>query len=201
MNEMIVGTANQLVESGNAGDKLQLVVSQHPSLFFDASVAAGTVTAPDPQFVNAYVRAAQAWMDEVWQFQMETRRTQFRWSETVLQLTNSVGLIQEKLDGLTVAMQRLAEQRSFVVPLTTLAPEPMQLRLNIPATVEGGGEDFTATFTEANVSASGETAADALANLKASLVSTFEFLESLPESERGPLPARQWEVLRSALIR
>jgi predicted RNase H-like HicB family nuclease len=112
-----------------------------------------------------------------------------------------VELIQEKLDGLTVALDRLAEQRTYVVPLTTLAPQPIQLLLNIPATIEGGGEDFTATYTEANVSASGDTPSDALANLKESLVSTFEFLESLPESERGPLPARQWEVLRSALTR
>jgi hypothetical protein len=201
MNEMIVGTANQLIESGNSGDGLQLAVSQRPSLFFDNSPSAGTIGAADQKFMTAYVHAAQMWMNEVWQFQMEAQRTQFRWTETVIRLTNSVGLIQEKLDGLTATLDRLAEQRTFVVPLTTLAPEPMQLRLNIPATIEGDGEDFTATFTEANVSASGETAADALANLKASLVSTFEFLESLPASERGPLPERQWEVLRNALTR
>jgi predicted RNase H-like HicB family nuclease len=75
------------------------------------------------------------------------------------------------------------------------------MRLNIPATIEGDGEDFTATFTEANVSASGETEADALANLKESLVTTYEFLESLPANELGPLPARQWEVLRNVITR
>ena len=201
MNETIVGTANQLIDSGSAGEKLQLVVSQQPRLFFEPNITPGTVAAPDQGFMTAYVRAAQNWMEEVWQFQMEAHRTQFRWSEAIVQLTNSVGLIQEKLNGLTVALDRLAEQRTFVVPLTTLAPEPMQLRLNIPATIEGDGEDFTATFTEANVSASGETEADAIANLKESIVATYKILEAIPVSEMPPIPARQWSVLKSAITR
>jgi predicted RNase H-like HicB family nuclease len=198
MRESFVGNANQLTDTGNVGGKL--VVSQQPRLYLDAC-AMPSVADPDPQFITGYVRATQTWMDNVWQLQEENRRNQFRWFESILQLNDNVVSIQEKLEGLAEAMDRLASQRTFVVPLTTLAPEPMQMRLNIPATIEGDGEDFTATFTEANVSASGETEADALANLKASLVSTYEFLESLPANERGPLPARQWEVLRSVLTR
>jgi predicted RNase H-like HicB family nuclease len=120
---------------------------------------------------------------------------------TVLSLTDSIRSLEKEMEELRTEVRHLCRLRTFVVPLATLAPEPMQMRLNIPATVEGDGEDFTATFTEANVSASGETAADALANLKSSLVSTYEFLESLPETELGPLPARQWEVLRNVLTR
>jgi predicted RNase H-like HicB family nuclease len=198
MTEIFVRSANQAIDTGNARNKL--AISQMPRCYFDASVAPN-VPDPDPQFITGYIQAEQTWMDNVWRLQEESRRNQFRWTETILELTDNVISIQGKLDGLAEAMARLASQRTFVVPLTSLAPEPLQMLLNIPATIEGDGEDFTATFSEANVSASGETEADAIANLKESLVSTFEFLESLPENERGPLPTRQWEVLRNVLTR
>lgn len=124
-----------------------------------------------------------------------------QWNLTVLSLTDNIRSLEKEMEELRAEVRHLCKLRTFVVPLATLAPEPMQMRFNIPATIEGDGEDFTATFTEANVSASGETPADALANLKSSLISTYEFLESLSETERGPLPARQWEILRNVLTR
>jgi hypothetical protein len=122
----------------------------------------------------------------------------FRCVET---MASTVETITSRMDMLMAEIEEIRNAKTFVVPLTTLAHEPLQMKLNIPATVEGNGEEFTATFSEANVSASGETEADAIANLKGSLVATYEFLESLPENERGPLPARQWEVLRNVLTR
>ncbi|MBZ5664851.1 MAG: hypothetical protein LAO30_09635 [Acidobacteriia bacterium] len=71
----------------------------------------------------------------------------------------------------------------------------------IPVTIEGDGEDFTATFVEANVSASGETEADAIANFKDSLLSSYEILEEMPSNELGPLPTRQWAILRDVVKR
>jgi predicted RNase H-like HicB family nuclease len=103
---------------------------------------------------------------------------------------------------LTKLVERVAAQRTFVVPLTTLPPdEPLQMRLNIPATIEGDGEDFTATFTEANVSASGGTEADAIANLKESIANTYIRLEAIPPDEMMPLPARQWSILKNVITR
>jgi predicted RNase H-like HicB family nuclease len=199
MNEMSIDAPHQLIEPNNSGDNFGLTVSQQPGLFY-----IGAKTAPNtdhnPAFMAAYVQASHVWMQAVWNFQVETRLLQSRWSETVIGLTNSVGSIQEKIDGLTSALDRLAEQRTFVVPLTTLAPdEPLQMRLNIPATIEGDGEDFTATFTEANVSASGDTEADAIANLKESIAATYKILAAIPASEMTPLPARQWSVLKNVI--
>lgn len=124
-----------------------------------------------------------------------------QWNRTAFALFQCVGAIASKMDTLLLELTELRKAKTYVVPLTTLANEPLQMRLSIPATIEGSGEEFTATFSEANVSASGETEADAIANLKDSLVSTFEFLESLPEKELGPLPARQWNVLKNVLTR
>jgi predicted RNase H-like HicB family nuclease len=71
----------------------------------------------------------------------------------------------------------------------------------IPVTIEGDGEDFTASFVEGNISASGETEADAIANFKESLLSTYEVLEGLTPQQRGPLPTRQWEILQNVVRR
>ncbi|MFZ0772615.1 MAG: hypothetical protein WCA49_06490 [Candidatus Sulfotelmatobacter sp.] len=71
----------------------------------------------------------------------------------------------------------------------------------IPVTIEGDGEDFTASFVEANISASGETEADAIANFKESLLSSYEVLEGLTPNQLAPLPARQWGILQNVVRR
>jgi predicted RNase H-like HicB family nuclease len=123
------------------------------------------------------------------------------WSSAIVSLKDDIRLLLGELKEIKTEIQYLRNAKTFVVPLTNLAPGPMQMRLNIPATVEGDGEDFTATFTEANVSASGDTEADAIANLKESIVATYKILEAIPASEMSPLPARQWSVLKSAITR
>jgi hypothetical protein len=127
---------------------------------------------------------------------------------TQQQALNENNLLLESLNSLHIEVAQLRTQvrqlqkkRTFVVPLVSLAPEPFEIAGQIPVTIEGDGEDFTATFMEANVSASGETEADALANFKDSLVSSFETLESFDSEELGPLPLRQWTILRSIIKR
>lgn len=135
------------------------------------------------------------------QLRFEAQQHHQQWNMTAYALFQCVASIASKMDAVMAEMTELRKAKTFVVPITTLAHEPLQMKLNIPATIEGDGEEFTATFYEANVSASGETQADAIANLKESLVAKYEFLESLPENELGPLPARQWDVLRNVLAR
>jgi hypothetical protein len=94
-------------------------------------------------------------------------------------------------------MQRL----KTLVTLATLAPASFHITQSIPITIEGSVEEFTATFVEANVSASGETEADALLNFKEVLLSTYEILEGMPAAKLGPIPARQWEILMSVVRR
>jgi hypothetical protein len=126
---------------------------------------------------------------------------QNQWSFTVLSLENNIRILTAEMEGLKEEIRHLCRTRTFVVPLTTLEPGPFQITQQIPVTIQGDGEDFTATFTEANVSASGETEADAIANFKESLVSRFEILQSKSAKELGPLPARQWRILQSVVKR
>ena len=116
-------------------------------------------------------------------------------------MRDKIDTLTHEVSGLRCEIQRLQQSRVYVVPLTTLAPSPFQMVQQIPVTIEGDGEDFTATFVEANVSASGETEADAIANFKDSLLSSYELLESLPPNQLGPLPTRQWDILQDVVKR
>ena len=100
-------------------------------------------------------------------------------------------------------MARRAEPVPFspaVVPVVTFAPEPFELLRDLPVVVQPVEEYFTATFFDANISTSGETQEEAVANLKELILDIFESLEAEPEERLGPEPARQKAVL-ARLIR
>lgn len=130
----------------------------------------------------------------------EAQRRERRWNVALVAMKDEIQSLSRQLNELSQEIGRLQNLRSYVVPLTTLSPG-FQMRQQIPVTIEGDGENFTATFVEANVSASGETEGDAIANFKDSLVSRYDVLASMPGNQLGPLPARQWEVLHSVVSR
>jgi hypothetical protein len=130
----------------------------------------------------------------------ETQRRERRWDVALVAMRDNIETLTREMSGLKCEIQRLQQSRVYVVPLTTLT-QPFEMVQQIPVTIEGDGEDFTATFVEANVSASGETEADAIANLKDSLLSSYELLENLPPNQLGPLPTRQWEILQNVVKR
>jgi hypothetical protein len=113
----------------------------------------------------------------------------------------AISFLLDQITEMKSEIARLQETRTFAVPLSTLAPEPFEMTKPIFVTIHGDGENFTATFTEANISASGDTAADAIANFKESLASRFEILQSKSQNEMGLLPKRQWGILQSVVKR
>jgi hypothetical protein len=126
---------------------------------------------------------------------------QRQWSLTVLSLENNIRELTREMEELKDEIRQLCKTRTFVVPLSTLSPAPYQITQQIPVTIEGDGEEFTATFTEANISASGETEADAIANFKDSLLSCYQLLEKKTPDQLGPLPTRQWTVIKGVVKR
>jgi hypothetical protein len=129
----------------------------------------------------------------------ETRQQKVDWNVTAVNLWSCIHTLSTEITELRAEIQQLCKTKTFVVPLTTLAPRALRMLQPIPVTIEGDGEQFTATFTEANVSASGETEADAIANFKDSLLSSYEVLSSMPVGKLGPLPSRQWAVLQTVV--
>jgi len=84
---------------------------------------------------------------------------------------------------------------SFCVPIETLTPEPYIVRRPFHVVVRPSDGEFIATFFDANLGMSGDTAEEAVQNLKAIIVDTFEQFEQ-HEAVLGPEPARQLAVLR-----
>lgn len=119
---------------------------------------------------------------------------------TVESLRRELSTLAGEVKALQSEIQDLRESQAFVVPLTTLAPQPYKMLAQIPVTIKGG-EGFTASFNEASVSASGDTEADAIANFKEMLLSLYEIFASTPREKLGPLPARQWNILSHLIQR
>ena len=132
---------------------------------------------------------------------IEHRPQRWKSEDDTIALKESIQDLVQQVRQLRAEIISLQSTRTFVVTLTTLAPEPFQITHPIPVTVEGNGEDFTATFIEANISASGDTEADALSSFKDSLLSSYELFESMSPDKLGPLPTRQWSILKTVVKR
>ncbi len=109
--------------------------------------------------------------------------------------------LQERIGLLEKKVNELSKDGSFVVPITTFAPEPFDLLKEIKVVVQASNDEFVASFFDANVNASGCNETDAVDSLKEMLVSRFEYLESLSPEKLGPGPAKQLAVLRCFIRR
>jgi hypothetical protein len=85
-----------------------------------------------------------------------------------------------------------------VIPITTLAPEPYEILRDIPAVVEPAGDGFIATFFDGNISTSGDTEVEAVANLQSLILDIFEYPDCELSDSLGPELTRQLAVLTNA---
>jgi hypothetical protein len=108
--------------------------------------------------------------------------------------------ISGRLKCLEVSLAEMKSRGAVVVPIQSLAPEPFELLKPIQAVVQQIGEDYVATFFDANINASGETQEEAITNLKDLLVGSFETFAGITD-KLGPGPSRQLAVLRQFLKR
>ena len=109
----------------------------------------------------------------------------------------------EKIENEIVELKKqIAELRLPAIQATiaSLTPEPYVLLKNIPIVIHSEENDFTATFFDANIAMSGDTREEAVTNLKAIIIDTFESLEE-EESILGPEPVKQLALLRDFLKR
>lgn len=88
---------------------------------------------------------------------------------------------------------------AFQVTIQSFAPEPYELRRDLHVLVRPDGDSFVASFVDANVSASGDTPEDAVANLKDLIVLLLVRLSQEPPNKLGKGPARQLAVLKEFL--
>ena len=103
--------------------------------------------------------------------------------------------VQQQIEDLQSRVSMLEQGRVLHIPVTTFAPAPYEVVQPFEIVVEPSGEEYVASFYDANVNASGETPTEAYANAKDMILGTFELLSEMDEGELGPEPHRQLAVL------
>jgi hypothetical protein len=90
---------------------------------------------------------------------------------------------------------------SIIVPITTFAPEPVEILKEIKVVVQNDEDEYIATFFDANVNAGGCNQVEAFENLKDLILSRYDYLNSQPPEKLGPALAKQISVLREFIRR
>jgi hypothetical protein len=117
-------------------------------------------------------------------------------SEQITEVSQRLGRVESDLQELTKKIEWLRTQgRAIWVPVQSLAPDPYELLRPITVVVTLAGEEFEASFFDANLYGSGDTEEEAVSDLKSVIVETFERLSALPDEKLGPAMLKQKRVL------
>jgi hypothetical protein len=87
-----------------------------------------------------------------------------------------------------------ARATSCTMQIHTFAPEPYRVKRAIPIAVREHDGEFLASFVDANVNASGETATEAFEGVKVLMLDMFDHLSK--QAKLGPKLAKTLAVLR-----
>ena len=109
-------------------------------------------------------------------------------------LTGRVHVLESKLSEMSTS-------GSVIVPITTFAPEPFDLLKEIKVVVRPSGNEFLASFFDANVNTAGCNETDAVNSLKEMLLRRFDYLDKMPTEKLGPAIVKQIAVLRTFIRR
>ena len=110
-------------------------------------------------------------------------------------------LLESRLEEMQERIEKLEQRRSLFVRLHTFDPEPFDLLSPVEIVVEQDGEDYNASFFDANVHASGCNEFEAIANLKENLLSRFDYLDRVPAEKLAKPLRQQIAVLRQFVRR
>jgi hypothetical protein len=105
------------------------------------------------------------------------------------------------VDELKEKVQAISQATSVIVPVASLAPEPFDLLKEVKVVVQPSGDEYLASFFDANVNASGCTQNEAVNNLKDVMIGLFKYLDSQPTARLGRRLVKQLEVLRTFIRR
>jgi outer membrane murein-binding lipoprotein Lpp len=120
--------------------------------------------------------------------------------QTLNQFSEAVVRLEAKIDQLLKKLDEAAPRdQSIRVPVETLEPEPYELLRPFTAVITKSGEEFEASLFDASIFASGDTEEDALADLKDTLIDTYERLNELADNQLGPGPLRQKKILNKLI--
>ena len=114
----------------------------------------------------------------------------------ILKLQLAVKELVQQNKALLHRVEKLEKaEKSVMVPITTLDPEPFELIRDLPVVVVREDDGYLATFFDAGIGMTGDSREEAVANLRLLLVDMFDDFET-HEAQLGPEPERQLAVLR-----
>lgn len=160
---------------------------------------------PRPALANALTQAG--WRDECSEWDSThlhggapTVRKQIDISQqqALSKLRDSLGIVELKED--LEQLKRLAGCGTFVTYLHSLGVAGLDLAQRVPVTVERDGEDFIASFLDANISAGGCTVQKAVSNLQ-SLIADMFIMDENEDVSLSPAMTKQRNVLREFVCR
>jgi predicted RNase H-like HicB family nuclease len=110
-------------------------------------------------------------------------------------LEEQVAELSERLDRLEA--DGVTASSRAIVEIQTFAPEPYVLAAPIKIAIEGKAPgSFTASFFDANISTTGDTAQEAFENLESLILDMFDSLAGEAPENLGTEPLRQLATLR-----
>lgn len=123
-------------------------------------------------------------------------RSVFGYGKKLEQFDQRLARIEEMLQAIFLRISATgAGKGALMVPIQSLAPEPHRLLQPLTVVVTEADDGYEAAFFDAGIFASGDTEEDAVCNLKETMTDTFDRLSELKESQLGPGPTRQKQVL------
>ena len=124
-----------------------------------------------------------------------------------LTLDNRVEHVEKKLEDLSTRLKRTegfcerAFQKPVCVPVSTFAPEPFEVFREFSIVVQPEEDSYVAMLFDANISSSGETQEEAVANLKDLILMIFKGFEDEEDGKLGPAMIRQKHTLLNLIRR
>jgi hypothetical protein len=130
----------------------------------------------------------------------DTITTQARWPEVEMPIPTTVKTLGSLTPGSAYLFVDLLKQRpDQTASIGDFPGEPYRTLKPIPVTLHWTGTEYLARFEEANIAMTGETCSEAIDNLTADILDTFEDYSA--EAALGPAPRHQLAVLRRHIAR
>jgi predicted RNase H-like HicB family nuclease len=130
----------------------------------------------------------------------EQLRAVFGNTKRLDELCERVAGVESKVEQVLKRLGELsALRRSFLVPIESLEPEPYEILRPFTAVVMEAEGEFEASIFDLGIFSSGETEEEAIANLKETLLDTFDQLNELPDTRLGKGPLRQKGLLNKCV--
>ena len=131
-----------------------------------------------------------------------THVRQARQVQTVVRIlkTQELESIRERLDELEKRIDQRSREFAFT-QISSLGIPDYAVQKPIPVTICQDGDEFTATFFDANISTGGDTEQEAVANLQSLIADFYDDLVATPDEKLGPSLRRQKLVLVEFLCR